>query len=186
MSAENSIAPMTRGALADEIDDYDKQIVALQDAKRELYVAYRAQLKKDGYEPAAVRAQVEAFKVAHRKRRAAFKDSQAVEEHDALVDEIYKEIGSSRAPRATHAREDEVAPLPVDPSSSESLDGGATPDVARPERTSETEDVGKRSETPAGGHRRSVAAAQGLRSATRKGSPEPPRDAPVESAELAV
>ena len=105
MSAENSIAPMTRGALADEIDDYDEQIAALQDSKRELYVAYRAQLKKDGYEPAAVRAQVEAFKVAHRKRRAAVKNEQAVEEHDALVDEIYKEISSSRAPRATrHAR----------------------------------------------------------------------------------
>jgi hypothetical protein len=129
MSAENSIAPMTRGQLADEIDGYDEQIAVLQDAKRELYVAYRAQLKRDGYEPAAVRAQVEAFKVAHRKRRAAVKNEQAVEEHDALVDEIYKEISSSRAPRATHAREDEVVPLPVDPSSNKRKEASANPDA---------------------------------------------------------
>ncbi|MDP8921139.1 MAG: hypothetical protein M3O00_20120, partial [Pseudomonadota bacterium] len=71
-----------------------------------------------------------ACKAAIQKRRAAAKNQQAVEERHVLVDEIYEEISSSRAPRATHALEDEAASLPAgDASSGESLDEGANPDA---------------------------------------------------------
>jgi len=114
--SEESIVPMTRRALADAIDGYDNQITALQNAKRELYDTYRGQLSKAGYKPAAAKAEVEACKAAIRKRRVAAKDQQAVEERDALLDEIFEEISSPRARRATHAREDEAGSLPADPS----------------------------------------------------------------------
>jgi hypothetical protein len=138
--SEESIVPMTRRALADAIDGYDNQITALQNAKRELYNTSRAQLAKAGYKPAAAKAEVEACKAAIRKRRAAAKDQQAVEERDALVDKIFEEISSPRARRATHAREDEAASLPAGyASSSESLEDRANPDAVRQGSLSETE-----------------------------------------------
>ena len=138
--SEESIVPMTRRALADDVDACDDQITALQNAKRELYNTYRAQLSKAGYKPAAAKTEVEACKAAIRKRRAAAKDQQAVEERDALVDKILEEISSPRARRATHAREDEAASLPAGyASSSESLEDRANPDAVRQGSLSGTE-----------------------------------------------
>ena len=138
--SEESIVPMTRRALADDVDACDNQITALQNAKRELYDTYRAQLAKAGYKPAAAKVEVEACKAAIRKRRAAAKNQQAVEERDALVDKILEEISSPRARRATHAREDEAGSLPAGyASSSESLEDRANPDAVRQGSLSETE-----------------------------------------------
>src|SRR5215204_4010342 len=115
--SEESIVPMTRRGLADAIDGYDDQIAALQNAKSEEFKAYRAELLKAGYEQADVRLEIEAFKAAIKKRRAAAKNQQAVEERDVLVAEIFDEISFPRArtcvARHAHAREDEVASLPA-------------------------------------------------------------------------
>jgi hypothetical protein len=54
--SEESIVPMTRRALADDVDGCDDQITALQNAKRELYDTYRGLLSKAGYKPAAAKA----------------------------------------------------------------------------------------------------------------------------------
>jgi hypothetical protein len=99
-----STLPITRRGLADDIDGYDDQIAALQNVKREEFNAYRAELLKAGYEQADVKVEIEACKAAIRKRRAAAKNQQAVEDRDVLVAEIYDEISSSRAHGALHAR----------------------------------------------------------------------------------
>src|SRR5215207_3481537 len=95
--SEETFVPITRRALADAVDAIEDQITALQNRKRELYDTYRTQLVKAGYERTDVKAEIEASKAAIRKRRAAAKDQQAVEERDALVAEIYDEISSPRA-----------------------------------------------------------------------------------------
>jgi hypothetical protein len=53
----------------------------------------------------AIKVEVEAIKAAIKRRRAVAKDEFAVEEKEALVDEIFAEI-TARAPRATRTRED--------------------------------------------------------------------------------
>jgi hypothetical protein len=132
--SEETIVPMTRRVLADAIDGYDDQITALQNAKRELYNTSRAQLAKAGYKPAAAKAEVEACKAAIRKRRAAAKNQQAVEERDALLDKIFEEISSPRA------REDEAGSLSAGyASSNESLEDRANPDAVRQGSLSGTE-----------------------------------------------
>ena len=64
-----------------------------------------ASSRKAGYKPAPAKVEVEACRAAIRKRRAAAKNQQAVEERDALLDEIFEEIElASRAARHARAR----------------------------------------------------------------------------------
>lgn len=94
----------TRKSLADHLDSYDDEIAELQKSKRMMFDDYRAQLVGLGWGKQAIKAEVEGLKVAMRRRRAVRKaGDEAVEEADAIADEIFVEI--TRAPRATHARE---------------------------------------------------------------------------------
>lgn len=107
--------PITRKSLADTIEEYDTQIADLQAGKRDTYQAYRdeigALMGKD-----AVKIEIEAFKVALKRRNAiAKKGEQTVEEKDALADEIFAEISGSNARRATRVENaSEFPPAAVD------------------------------------------------------------------------
>jgi len=95
----------TRKSLADYLDDYDAEIAKLQESKRDMMQDYRAQLVGKGFGKAAIKAEIEGFKVALRRRRAIKKKGEdEVEQADELADEIFVEI-TARAPRAAHARE---------------------------------------------------------------------------------
>ena len=180
--SEDSVVSMTRRALADDVDACDDQITALQNAKRELYNTSRAQLAKAGYKPAVAKAEVEACKAAIRKRRAAAKNQQAVEERDALVDKILEEIS---ARHATHAREDEAVSLPAGyASSSESLKDGANPDALSQAHPSRPESPGERSETPVADRLSTATAPIGVPVQRASDAEKPPRSVPVESAKL--
>lgn len=93
---------ITRTSLADEIDAIDASIADLNASKTAAYTAYREQLADAGFDKANIKLEIEATKAAIRKRRAVAKDEAAVEEKDALVEEIFDEI---TAPRATRTRE---------------------------------------------------------------------------------
>ncbi|RKD69002.1 GIY-YIG nuclease family protein [Rhizobium sp. WW_1] len=99
---------ISRTSLANEIDEYDQQIADMNTGKKDCFDAYRAQLVASGMDKANIKTEIEAIKAAIKRRRAAKKDPMAVEEKDALIDEIFEEITTSpRAPRATYARESE-------------------------------------------------------------------------------
>jgi hypothetical protein len=69
------------------------------------YADYRQQLADAGMSKGGIKAEIEALKVAMRRRRAiAKKGEEVVEEADVLADEIFVEI-TARAPRATRVRE---------------------------------------------------------------------------------
>lgn len=92
----------TRKSIADHLDSYDDEIAQLQESKRETLADYREQLAEKGFGKAAIKAEVEALKVAMRRRRAIVKKgAEEIENADALADEIFVEI-SGPAPRATH------------------------------------------------------------------------------------
>jgi hypothetical protein len=96
----------TRKSIADHLDSYDDEIATLQEGKRETLADYRQQLADAGMSKGGIKAEIEALKVAMRRRRAiAKKGEEVVEEADVLADEIFAEI-TSRAPRATRVRED--------------------------------------------------------------------------------
>lgn len=90
---------ITRKSLAATIDDLDEQIATLQDSKRDTYISYRAQLDAKGLDKDAIKAEIDAFKLALKRRRAVKEDPKAVEAKDDLVDEIFVEISGSRAAR---------------------------------------------------------------------------------------
>ncbi|MDK4703875.1 hypothetical protein PH562_16610 [Rhizobium sp. CNPSo 4062] len=93
---------ISRTSLANEIDEYDQQIADMNTGKRDCFDAYRAQLVAGGMDKTNIKTEIEAVKAAIKRRRAAKKDPMAVEEKDALIDEIFEEITTSpRAPRAT-------------------------------------------------------------------------------------
>jgi hypothetical protein len=93
---------ITRTSLANEIDEYDQQIADMNTGKKDCFDAYRAQLVASGMDKENIKTEIEAVKAAIKRRRAAKKDPMAVEEKDALIDEIFEEIMMSpRAPRAT-------------------------------------------------------------------------------------
>ncbi len=97
---------ITRKSLADEIDILDTSIADLNGSKKDAFDAYRDQMIAAGVAKENVRKEIDAVKAAIRRRRAVKKDELAVEEKDALVDEVFAEItAASRAPRATHVRE---------------------------------------------------------------------------------
>lgn len=82
----------TRKELADTIDAYDLGIAQMQESKREAYQDYRRQLSQVMGE-SDVKSEVEAFKLALKRRNAIMKQGKmAVEEKDALVKEILGEI----------------------------------------------------------------------------------------------
>lgn len=93
---------ITRTSLADEIDAIDESIAALNASKSEAYGAYRDQMELAGFDKDNIKLEIQATKAAIKRRRAVAKDEAAVEEKDALTEEIFVEIS---APRATRTRE---------------------------------------------------------------------------------
>ena len=103
----NGTHAITRKSLADEIDTYDQSIADLNQGKKDCFDAYREQMVAAGVAKENVRKEIDAVKAAIRRRRAVEKDEIAVEEKDALVDEVFAEITArTRAPRATRIREE--------------------------------------------------------------------------------
>ena len=95
----------TRKSIADHLDSYDDEIAELQTGKRDTLNDYRHQLAVAGMTKQQIKGEIEALKIAMRRRRTIAKTSETeVEEADALADEIFAEI-TARAPRATRARE---------------------------------------------------------------------------------
>lgn len=95
----------TRKSIADHLDSYDDEIAQLQASKRETLDDYRHQLAETGMTKPQIKSEIDALKIAMRRRRAIAKTSEtAVEEADALADEIFAEI-TSNARRATRVRE---------------------------------------------------------------------------------
>jgi len=91
----------SRCELSDVYEAQDLIIAAAQDVKREATKAYREFLDGRGMDKDAIKAEVEGFKKAfRRKMEGQKKGAEAVEHVDAIADEIYLEI-TSRAPRAT-------------------------------------------------------------------------------------
>lgn len=90
---------LTRKQIIDTIEAYDAEIQALQDSKRDTYEEQRAALTAaDGKEVA--RAEIDGLKKAVQRRRQVAKHGvEAVEQKDALVEEILAEVAN--APRAT-------------------------------------------------------------------------------------
>lgn len=83
----------TRKSLADHLDSYDDEITELQNSKREMLNDYRAQLAGLGWGKQEIKSEIEGLKVAMRRRRAIKKvGDEAVEEADAIADEIFEEI----------------------------------------------------------------------------------------------
>lgn len=96
---------ITRTSLANEIDTYDQSIADLNGGKGDCFDAYRDQLFAAGYSKPAVKLEIEAVKAAIKRRRLRAKNAAAVDEKDALVDEVFVEITSApRAPRATREK----------------------------------------------------------------------------------
>lgn len=92
----------SRRSLAETYEAQDLIIQAAQDVKREATKAYREYLDGRGMDKDAVKAEVEGFKKAFRRKMdGKKKGTEAVEHIDAIADEIYLEITAHRAPRAT-------------------------------------------------------------------------------------
>jgi endonuclease/exonuclease/phosphatase family metal-dependent hydrolase len=94
---------MTRSEMADAVDALDADIADLQEAKRNLFASYRADLEGT-HDKDAVKAEIAALKAAIRRRQKAVADPENEQAVD-LADEIFAEI-SAPAPRATHVREE--------------------------------------------------------------------------------
>lgn len=88
---------ITRKGLADEIDGFDLQIKALNDAKSEAYKAYKAQLEAKGMDPRRATAEVSATKAAIVRRRKLRENPEVARERDELIDAILDEIMPSYA-----------------------------------------------------------------------------------------
>jgi len=102
---------ITRRSLAETYEHQDAIIEAAQTAKREATQAYRQQLDEMGMDKDNIKAEVEAFKIAYRRKVAVGKKgSDEVEHRDAIADEIFLEITASRAPRATRVENIEEFP----------------------------------------------------------------------------
>jgi hypothetical protein len=101
----SNLAPR-RIEIANTIDEYDALIREHNESKADTFTCYRADLEKEGLPKAAIKAELAALKAAIRKRQKAAKDEQAVEDKDALTDEIYEQLkaGKLDATRTRHAR----------------------------------------------------------------------------------
>lgn len=90
-----------RRNLAAEIDRIDAELAALQSDKKEIFAAFRE---------AHGKAETKAAQAAIKRRqryRAGKRDE--IEEHDALVDEIFAEIQSGTVSALTRAARHEAA-----------------------------------------------------------------------------
>jgi hypothetical protein len=99
---------ISRKGLADEIDRVNDELAELQTAKREIFDAYREQLKARGKHDTDIKLEIAAIKAAIRQRRALALDPFGVEAHDTLVTQILTEITGKEdddPSRATRARE---------------------------------------------------------------------------------
>lgn len=93
---------ITRKSLADTYAEHDAIIDGAQTAKRDATNAYRKQLDAQGMDRDNIKAEIEGFKLAYRRKVAV--ESKGVDEvnfRDAIADEIYIEITAPNAPRAT-------------------------------------------------------------------------------------
>lgn len=102
---------LTRTDIADDFDAVDEQIAELNAHKRQVLVDYREHLAGDGMGKDEIKLEIEATKAAIKRRRAVAKDGAAVEEKDALVDEIFEEITCARARRATRVENKQQFPV---------------------------------------------------------------------------
>jgi hypothetical protein len=93
---------MTRSEMADAVDALDADIADLQEAKRNLFASYRADLEGT-HDKDAVKAEIAALKAAIRRRQKAVADPENEQAVD-LAEEIFTEI-TARAPRATRTYE---------------------------------------------------------------------------------
>lgn len=149
----------TRKSIADHLDSYDDEISELQESKREMLADYRQQLADSGMGKAAIKSEIDALKIAMRRRRAiAKKGEEQVEEADALADEIFVEITSSarRATRVASAVPNEVtAPKASNSkaSSAETVDLGTTPHDPETGEITEQEQPETAHQSPAPTHK---------------------------------
>lgn len=123
---------ITRRSLAETYGQHDAIIEAAQTAKREATQAYRQQLDALGMDKDNIKAEVEAFKLAYRRKVAVEKKgSDEVEHRDAIADEIFLEITTSyrdvSAPRATRVENIEQ----FDPETGEITEPQSAPQAAR-------------------------------------------------------
>lgn len=109
---------ITRSGLADEIDGFDVQIKAMNEAKSAAYKAYREQLEDAGMEPRRASAEVAATKAAIVKRRKLRENPDAAREKDDMIDAILVEI-MERPSRAREASQSyaEAKGVQITPSS---------------------------------------------------------------------
>lgn len=119
---------LTRKQIIDNVEALDAEIEALQQSKRETYEDHRANLvATDGKEVA--KAEIEGLKKAVQRRRQVSKHGvEAVEQKDALVEEILAEVAN--APRATRVASDvpiEHEPADPTPSGVAAAGGGVPP-----------------------------------------------------------
>lgn len=114
---------LTRKQIIATIEAYDAEIQALQDSKRDTYDEQRAALTAaDGKEVA--RAEIDGLKKAvQRRRQVARHGVDAVEQQDALVEEILAEVAN--APRATR---ESAKTVPVSSEARVRADRSAWPD----------------------------------------------------------
>lgn len=135
---------ITRKSLADTIDAYDDQIAELNKSKRETYDAYRDQMVDARLTKPEIKAEIEAVKVAIKRRRESLKDSNALIEKDALVDEVFAEI--TRAPRATREIIEKIASdgTKYDATSGEILDGDVSAKLIATVATAMQTDIGRK------------------------------------------
>lgn len=93
---------MSRTALANLIDECDVSIKDFNDSKREAFTSYRTKLENAGWDKDAIKAEIEAVKIAIKRRRVVKVEGiEVIEGKDELVEEVLTEILTSRAPRAT-------------------------------------------------------------------------------------
>ncbi len=109
----------SRRELSDAYEAQDLIIQAAQDAKRLATQDYRAHLDKIGMDKDGIKAEVEGFKKAYRRKMDGKKKGTEVVEHvDAIADEIYLEI-TTPAPRATRVAN--TVPEGFDPETGEEI-----------------------------------------------------------------
>lgn len=96
---------ITRKSLAADIDALDQSIADLNASKKASYDAYRDQMVAAGVGKQNASKELEAVKTAIKRCRALSKDPLAVDEKDALVDEIVAEI---RAPARAHGNIEKI------------------------------------------------------------------------------
>lgn len=114
---------ISRTSLADLIDACDVSIKDFNDSKREAFTSYRTLLENLGWDKEAIKAEIEAVKIAIKRRRVVKAEGiEVIEGKDELVEEVLTEILTTRAPRATRVEKIEEFGADHDPETGEILD----------------------------------------------------------------